>query len=231
MGERTLQRRLRDHGTSHRQIVDDVRRRLAEQLLVRDDTSILEVAYEVGFARLQAFYRAFGRWTGRSARGVSLVATGQCASRYAIRAFFSASVSPSHVKVCPSVRSGSTAAVGRPPFSAEELLQARERPVVQEPIERPHPDQPRRLDAPGEPSGGSGDTAAGLRAEGRIRPALDGGIGSDLVERVGSLARAAWSSVAPGATLAREESFARLHAGTVLVDWGSTGREGSTRTP
>jgi len=66
MGERTLQRRLREHGTSHREIVDDVRRRLAEQLLVRDDTSILEVAYEVGFARLQAFYRAFGRWTGRT---------------------------------------------------------------------------------------------------------------------------------------------------------------------
>jgi AraC-like DNA-binding protein len=44
--------------------VDEVRRELAIQLLAREETSIMEVAYEVGFARLQAFYRAFSRWTG-----------------------------------------------------------------------------------------------------------------------------------------------------------------------
>ncbi len=87
VGERTLQRRLREHRTSHREIVDEVRRRLAEQLLAREDTSILEVAYEVGFARLQAFYRAFARWTGctpaafrSSQRGASRVPTARARS-------------------------------------------------------------------------------------------------------------------------------------------------------
>lgn len=63
-GARTLQRQLRAHGTSHRTLVDELRRELAVQLLTREETTIMEVAYEVGFARLQAFYRAFSRWTG-----------------------------------------------------------------------------------------------------------------------------------------------------------------------
>jgi AraC-like DNA-binding protein len=64
MGARTLQRELRARATSITQVVDLVRRELAIQLLTRDQASILEVAYEVGFSRLQAFYRAFARWTG-----------------------------------------------------------------------------------------------------------------------------------------------------------------------
>ena len=64
LGGRTLQRELRARDRSHRAIVDEVRRELSMQLLAQDDTSIMEVAYEVGFARLQAFYRAFSRWTG-----------------------------------------------------------------------------------------------------------------------------------------------------------------------
>lgn len=64
VGARTLQRELRARQQSHRGLVDEVRRELAIQLLSREETSIMEVAYEVGFARLQAFYRAFSRWTG-----------------------------------------------------------------------------------------------------------------------------------------------------------------------
>jgi AraC-like DNA-binding protein len=64
VGLRTLQRELRARSKSHRELVDEVRRELALQLLAREETSIMEVAYEVGFARLQAFYRAFARWTG-----------------------------------------------------------------------------------------------------------------------------------------------------------------------
>ena len=64
VGARTLQRELRSRSSSHRDLVDEVRRELAIQLLAREQTSIMEVAYEVGFARLQAFYRAFARWTG-----------------------------------------------------------------------------------------------------------------------------------------------------------------------
>jgi AraC-like DNA-binding protein len=66
VGARTLQRELRARGKSHREMVDEVRRELSIQMLAREQTSIVEVAYEVGFARLQAFYRAFARWTGTS---------------------------------------------------------------------------------------------------------------------------------------------------------------------
>ena len=64
VGVRTLQRELRARDKSHRELVDEVRRELAIQMLGREETTIMEVAYEVGFARLQAFYRAFARWTG-----------------------------------------------------------------------------------------------------------------------------------------------------------------------
>jgi AraC-like DNA-binding protein len=61
---RTLQRQLEAHGLSHRDLVSDVRRELAEQLLAREDTSVVEVAYELGFTQQPAFHRAFVRWTG-----------------------------------------------------------------------------------------------------------------------------------------------------------------------
>jgi AraC-like DNA-binding protein len=64
IGPRTLQRELKARAISHTRVVDEVRRELAIQLLTREASSILEVAYEVGFSRLQAFYRAFARWTG-----------------------------------------------------------------------------------------------------------------------------------------------------------------------
>jgi AraC-like DNA-binding protein len=61
---RTLQRQLQDRGTSHREVVDAVRRELAIGMLADDRTSTVTVAHELGFASPQAFYRAFGRWTG-----------------------------------------------------------------------------------------------------------------------------------------------------------------------
>jgi AraC-like DNA-binding protein len=64
IGARTLQRQLSAHGTTHRAIADDLRRELATWLLTRQQTPIIEVAYEVGFASLPVFYRAFSRWTG-----------------------------------------------------------------------------------------------------------------------------------------------------------------------
>lgn len=63
---RTLQRRLSDHGTSHRVLLDDVRREVAVQLLERDARPVVEVAYTLGFTTPQAFHKAFHRWTGRT---------------------------------------------------------------------------------------------------------------------------------------------------------------------
>ena len=64
LSTRTLQRHLQERGTSHREVVDGVRRELAMGMLADDKTSTVAVAYELGFASPQAFHRAFGRWTG-----------------------------------------------------------------------------------------------------------------------------------------------------------------------
>ena len=64
MSTRTVQRRLEEAGTSYQDIVDDVRAAMARTLL-RDRThSIIDVAFELGYADLKGFYRAFRRWTG-----------------------------------------------------------------------------------------------------------------------------------------------------------------------
>ncbi len=61
---RTMQRRLRDMGTSHQEVVDDVRRDLATSYLGEADLAIGEVAYLLGFAEPSTFHRAFKKWTG-----------------------------------------------------------------------------------------------------------------------------------------------------------------------
>jgi AraC-like DNA-binding protein len=64
MGARTLQRRLQGAETSHRAIVEEVRRERAHKLLRETQMSINEIAYLLGFANASAFHRAFTRWTG-----------------------------------------------------------------------------------------------------------------------------------------------------------------------
>ena len=63
---RTVQRRLRESGTSHRQVVDTVRRELAERLVVAGRLSVTEIAFLVGFSEVSGFRRTFKRWTGVS---------------------------------------------------------------------------------------------------------------------------------------------------------------------
>ncbi|MGN2641242.1 AraC family transcriptional regulator [Nocardia takedensis] len=61
---RTLRRRLIEEGSSYRRILDDVRRGVAEQLLVETRLSVAEVAERLGYAETAAFTHAFRRWTG-----------------------------------------------------------------------------------------------------------------------------------------------------------------------
>jgi AraC-like DNA-binding protein len=68
MRERTLQRRLSDHGVSHSGLVDEVRRTLALKHIGDAGITITEIAYRLHFADPTAFYRAFKRWTGLSPR-------------------------------------------------------------------------------------------------------------------------------------------------------------------
>ncbi|WP_437893353.1 AraC family transcriptional regulator [Sorangium sp. So ce124] len=64
--ERTLRRHLEDEGTTLRQLVGEVRRQTAEELLRESDTSMSEIAFVLGFSEVTAFARAFKRWSGRT---------------------------------------------------------------------------------------------------------------------------------------------------------------------
>jgi AraC-like DNA-binding protein len=64
MSSRTLQRKLREHGTSHQELLDQMRRDLAMRYLQEPEMAICEVAYLLGFSESSALHRAFKRWTG-----------------------------------------------------------------------------------------------------------------------------------------------------------------------
>ncbi len=65
MSARTLRRRLRDEGTSASEVLDEMRRDLAVGYL-RQDVSVGEIAFTLGFSDGSAFHKAFRRWTGQS---------------------------------------------------------------------------------------------------------------------------------------------------------------------
>jgi len=64
----TLKRRLKEDGTSYKNLKDDVRRDFAIYHLSRGGLTIEEIAVAVGFSEATSFYRAFRRWTGVSPR-------------------------------------------------------------------------------------------------------------------------------------------------------------------
>jgi AraC-like DNA-binding protein len=66
MSGRTLQRKLREHGTSHQELLDQMRRDLAMRYLQEREMAICEVAYLLGFSESSALHRAFKRWTGQT---------------------------------------------------------------------------------------------------------------------------------------------------------------------
>ena len=66
MSGRTLQRRLREEGTSFRDVLASTRRDLAEALLASGAGSVTEIGHRLGFSETAAFSRAFRRWTGQS---------------------------------------------------------------------------------------------------------------------------------------------------------------------
>ncbi|MCG6939283.1 MAG: AraC family transcriptional regulator [Gammaproteobacteria bacterium] len=66
LSERTLQRKLRDKGTSFRQVLESVRKMVAMQYIRDTGTSMTEIAFLLGFSEQSAFSRAFKKWTGKS---------------------------------------------------------------------------------------------------------------------------------------------------------------------
>jgi AraC-like DNA-binding protein len=63
MSARTLQRRLREEGTTLRVLADEARKARAIPL-IRQGHAIAEVSFLVGYKEASAFHRAFRRWTG-----------------------------------------------------------------------------------------------------------------------------------------------------------------------
>ena len=63
---RTLKRRLSEKGKTFREMVQDVQRQEALDLLKNTRQSISEIAFLTGFSEQSAFNRAFKRWTGHA---------------------------------------------------------------------------------------------------------------------------------------------------------------------
>jgi AraC-like DNA-binding protein len=63
---KTLSRRLSGEGTSYRQLLDEVRLRLARRYLEEPGISVAEIAFRLAYSEKSAFNRAFKRWTGQA---------------------------------------------------------------------------------------------------------------------------------------------------------------------
>ncbi len=66
MSARTLHRQLREEGASLQMLKDEVRRKLAQDLLLRTQRPVKQVAQAAGFQNEKSFMRAFRGWTGQS---------------------------------------------------------------------------------------------------------------------------------------------------------------------
>jgi AraC-like DNA-binding protein len=70
MGRHTLFRKLRAEGVTFKQVLSELRHKLATQYLSESKLAVNETAYLLGFSDPSAFSRAYKRWTGHSPRGV-----------------------------------------------------------------------------------------------------------------------------------------------------------------
>ncbi|WP_170347519.1 AraC family transcriptional regulator [Ruegeria atlantica] len=62
----TLGRKLTKEGTSYKQLLTNIRKRLAEQYLDDPKLSLAEIAFALGYSDQAAFNNAYKTWTGRS---------------------------------------------------------------------------------------------------------------------------------------------------------------------
>jgi AraC-like DNA-binding protein len=70
MSTRTLQRRLKDEGTTFQDILRDTRESLARHYLSVSDMPTTEVSFLLGYDDPRSFYRAFNTWTGTTPRAL-----------------------------------------------------------------------------------------------------------------------------------------------------------------
>ncbi len=68
-----LRRRLSRDSTSYQTILDAVRRHRCQESLAHDWVPRKFLAWDLGYAEVNSFYRAFRRWTGRNCSDVKLL--------------------------------------------------------------------------------------------------------------------------------------------------------------
>ena len=66
MSQRTLQRKLKEEGTTFKELLDETRRELAKAYVNDTSLSFSEITYLLGFSEQSNFTRAFKRWQGQS---------------------------------------------------------------------------------------------------------------------------------------------------------------------
>jgi len=64
VSKRTLQRKLKDEGTTFQEVLDETRSNLSHHYLKEQSLSVVEISYLLGYRDPGAFYRAFQGWTG-----------------------------------------------------------------------------------------------------------------------------------------------------------------------
>ena len=68
MAGRTVQRKLKEEGTSYADLLNETRSSVAQVYLKERDLSLAEVGHLLGFSEQSSFSRAFKRWTGSTPR-------------------------------------------------------------------------------------------------------------------------------------------------------------------
>lgn len=66
LSERSMQRRLKEHKTTFRFLLDGVREMVAKQYIENPMNRMSDIAFLLGFSEQSAFSRAFKKWTGKS---------------------------------------------------------------------------------------------------------------------------------------------------------------------
>jgi AraC-like DNA-binding protein len=66
ISNRTLQRRLRQEGTTFQNVLDELREELARHYLSATDYTSSEISFLLGYEEPNSFFRAFRAWTGQT---------------------------------------------------------------------------------------------------------------------------------------------------------------------
>jgi AraC-like DNA-binding protein len=62
--ERTIRRKLTAEGTSYKDILSEIRKHKALELIEAGDCSMEKIASRLGYSDVTSFYHAFKTWTG-----------------------------------------------------------------------------------------------------------------------------------------------------------------------